>query len=82
MPAKVFVGNLSVDTDPRELRKLFAQEGRVLDVDLRSDGKAGGKGTAIVTFADERQAAASVRRFNGQELDGRKLAVSATDPAS
>lgn len=73
---KVFVGNLSFDTQKRELEALFSQAGEVVDCFLPSDRATGRpRGFAFVEFADEAGMTAAIARFDGYELGGRTLRV-------
>jgi RNA recognition motif-containing protein len=74
--AKIFVGNLSYQTSRDELTRLLSEAGNVVDAYLPSDRETGRpRGFAFVTFATEAEAAQAIQRFNGREVDGRKLVV-------
>jgi RNA recognition motif-containing protein len=76
MQPKVFVGNLNFDTTADELRELFSQAGRVVDVAVPPDRNTGRpRGFAFVEFATGEEASAAIERFDGQELAGRTLRV-------
>jgi RNA recognition motif-containing protein len=80
---KLFVGNLSYDTTPDQLRELFSQAGEVTNVSMptnRDNGRS--RGFAFVEMATGEQAEAAIERFNGYELAGRNLRINeASKPA-
>jgi RNA recognition motif-containing protein len=72
----LFVGNLSYEITPDQLRELFTQAGPVSDVSIprsREDGRP--RGFAFVEMESAEGAQAAVEKFNGHELDGRALRV-------
>jgi cold-inducible RNA-binding protein len=76
MSMKLYVGNLSFDTSSTELHALFAQTGKVENVNLiedRETGRSRGFGFIEMSTADE--GAAAIQKFNGHELGGRALKV-------
>jgi RNA recognition motif-containing protein len=73
---KLFVGNLSFDTTPEQVRAVFAEIGEVLSVNVPVDRDTGRpRGFAFVEFATAEQAEAAIGRLDGYELDGRALRV-------
>ena len=77
---KLYVGNLSFDTPEETVRKLFENEGQVVDCFLPTDRDTGRvRGFAFVTMvaADAEKAC---RNLNGYELDGRPLRVNEAQP--
>jgi RNA recognition motif-containing protein len=80
MNSKVFVGNLSFGTTEQQLRELFAEAGEVTSVAIPADRATGRpRGFAFVEFASDEHATAAIQRFEGQELDGRRLRVNAAE---
>jgi RNA recognition motif-containing protein len=80
MSSKVFVGNLSFATTEQQLRELFAEAGEITSVAIPTDRMTGRpRGFAFVEFTSDEQAGAAIQRFEGQELDGRKLRVNAAE---
>src|SRR5437870_5004043 len=76
MATKLYVGNLSFQTTSDELRDHFAQAGHVESasvVEDRMTGRSRGFGFVEMTTADA--AAAAIEQLNGQEFNGRNLAV-------
>ena len=72
---QLFVGNLSFDTNWKELKELFGTIGSVDRAEVMEgpDGKKKGFGT--VRFYNARDAEAAIDRLNGVELQGRHLDV-------
>lgn len=80
IPRKVFVGNLSFNTDQDRLREAFAAAGQVVSVHVGTDRETGrSRGFAFVEFSNDEQAQNAITRFNDFELDGRKLRVNAAE---
>jgi RNA recognition motif-containing protein len=76
MPHKLFVAGLSFSTSSERLRELFAQAGAVESATVVTDRDTGrSRGFGFVEMATAAEADAAVKRFNGQELDGRTLKV-------
>ena len=77
---KVFVGNLSFETQADEIRELFAPIGEVLDVSVPTDRDSGrARGFAFVELSTPREAAAAIEQLNGRELGGRVIRVNGAD---
>lgn len=77
MGKKVYVGNLSYDTEESEIRELFGADGRqVTEVALPTDRETGRpRGFGFVTFATDADAAAAISAMDGQMVGGRNLKV-------
>lgn len=72
----MFVGNLSDYTTQGDLQALFAEVGEVVEVFLPTDRATGRpRGFAFIEFGDDAQAAAAIEKFEGHELEGRKIRV-------
>jgi cold-inducible RNA-binding protein len=72
----VFVGNLSFRTTEQQLAETLGAAGQVTHVHIGTDRETGRpRGFAFVEFASAGEAAEAIRRFDGQEVDGRKLRV-------
>ena len=81
MNRKLYVGNLSFRTEENTLRALFAEAGPVESVRLMQDKATGqSRGFGFVEMASEDAAQAAIDRFNGQDLEGRKLTVNEARP--
>ena len=72
---KIYVGNISFDTNEDALRNAFAAHGDVEEVAVITDRDTGRpRGFAFVTMPDS-AAQAAIDALNGKELDGRTLNV-------
>jgi RNA recognition motif-containing protein len=81
MSTKLYVGNLSFQTQEDELRAAFVQYGEVLDVRIMSDRDTGrSRGFGFVEMADAGAAETAINAMNGAELDGRALRVNEARP--
>jgi cold-inducible RNA-binding protein len=81
MGRKLFVGNLSFNTDESRLEELFASVGPVDTVNIVRDQMTGrARGFAFVEMQSEEDAQKAIQTLNDQELDGRKLAVNEARP--
>ena len=76
MGKRLFVGNLSYDTDQQTIRDAFSAGGRtVTDVHVMIDRDTGRpRGFGFVTMPDD-AARSAIEALNGTELDGRTLNV-------
>jgi cold-inducible RNA-binding protein len=84
MPHKLFIGGLSFSTTEARLRDLFAEVGTVESAAVVTDRDTGrSRGFGFVEMATAEDAAEAVKRFNGQNVDGRTLKVElANSPGS
>ncbi|MCC7009873.1 MAG: RNA-binding protein [Acidobacteria bacterium] len=81
MNRRLFVGNLSFNTEERALEDLFTQAGQVESVRVMRDQATGrSRGFGFVEMSSEEGARAAIERFNETELDGRRLAVNEARP--
>jgi len=81
MGRKLFVGNLSFNTDERRLEELFQSVGPVDTVNIVRDQMTGrARGFAFVEMQTDTDAQNAIQRLNDTELDGRKLAVNEARP--
>lgn len=73
---KLYVGNLSFDTEPDEISALFGEHGSILDMAVPTDRKTGTRrGFAFITFATEEEGQAAIAALNDFEFGGRNLNV-------
>jgi RNA recognition motif-containing protein len=78
---KIYVGNLSYNTNEQALRDLFAAHGAVEDVHIVTDRDTGRpRGFAFVSMADRGEAIAAIDALNRREFEGRTLNVSEARP--
>jgi RNA recognition motif-containing protein len=74
---RLFVGNLDYSVNEAELRSHLSEVGPPAQVALPVDRETGRpRGFAFVEFTDRAIAEEVIRRFNGQPLKGRPLAIS------
>ncbi len=77
MSKRLFVGNLSWDTQEDDLIAAFEQDGRsVASARIMTDRDTGRpRGFAFVEMGSEADAQAAIQAMDGVELDGRALRV-------
>ena len=81
MNRKLFVGNLSFNTEERTLQDLFAQAGPVASVRVMRDMATGrARGFGFVEMETDEAASTAIEKFNNTELDGRRIAVNEARP--
>ena len=74
---KLYVGNLSYDSNEDSIKELFEEYGEVLDVYMPIDRDYGGnRGFSFVTMAAE-AAEKAIDEVDGLEFDGRCIRVNA-----
>ena len=82
MAQKLFIGGLAFSTSTERLREAFAQAGVVESAAVVMDRETGhSRGFGFVEMATAEEADAAIKKFNGQELDGRRLTVQPAKPA-
>jgi RNA recognition motif-containing protein len=81
MGKKLYVGNLSYDTDSSALEQLFGAHGQVVSAQVISDRDTGrSKGFGFVEMSSDQEADAAIAALNGQQHDGRALTVNEARP--
>ena len=82
MAHKLFIGGLSFSTSSERLREVFAPVGSVESAEVVMDRQTGrSRGFGFVEMATAEAAEAAVKKFDGHELDGRRLTVQPGKPA-
>lgn len=78
---RIYVGNLSFNTEEQQLEQLFAGLGEVSSVRLIRDQATGrSRGFGFVEMADTAQGRAACEALDQQEFDGRRLTVNEAKP--
>ena len=76
MAHKLFIGGLPFSTSSDRLREVFAQAGAVESATVVMEQDTGrSRGFGFVEMASAEEADAAVKKFNGQDMDGRRLKV-------
>ncbi|MBN2550749.1 MAG: RNA-binding protein [Anaerolineales bacterium] len=76
MEVKLYVGNLSYDTNEEGLRTAFARAGTVVSVDMIKDRDTGRmRGFAFVTMSSDEEAQNAIKILNEKTLDDRVIKV-------
>ncbi|MCL2777459.1 MAG: RNA-binding protein [Polyangiaceae bacterium] len=76
MSSRLYVGNLSYETDTETLRQAFAGSGEVTDAHVVTDRDSGrSRGFGFVTMATPDQAKKAIETMNGANIDGRAIRV-------
>jgi RNA recognition motif-containing protein len=78
---RLYVGNLSYNTEETQLEQLFAPIGAVASVHLVRDRETGrSRGFGFVEMADDQQGRAACQQLDQQEVEGRRLTVNEARP--
>jgi cold-inducible RNA-binding protein len=76
MAHKLFIGGLPFSTSSDRLREVFAEVGGVESATVVMEQDTGrSRGFGFVEMASAEEADAAVKKFNGQDMDGRRLTV-------
>ena len=76
MGKRLYVGNLSYDTNELDLRELFGQSGTVAEVKVVMDRETGRpRGFAFVEMSTDAEAQEAISQLNGRDLGGRTIKV-------
>jgi len=78
---KIYVGNLSFDTNGESLKAAFSAFGEVSTADVVADRDTGkSRGFGFVEMPVQAAAEAAIKGLNGKEVDGRALNVNEARP--
>ena len=78
---RIYVGNLSYNTEEPQLEQLFSTVGEVASVRLVRDHETGrSRGFGFVEMNDDSQARAACDTLNQHEFEGRRLTVNEAKP--
>ncbi len=81
MSKKLYVGNLPYSATDQTLNDTFSQCGTVESAKVILDRDSGrSKGFAFVEMSSSTEAATSIEKLNGSQLDGRAINVSEAKP--
>lgn len=81
MSKKLYIGNLPYSATDQSLTDKFSECGTVNSAKVIMDRDSGrSKGFAFIEMSTDSEAAQSISRFNGTELDGRTMNVSEAKP--
>ncbi len=82
MKTKLYINNLSKETDEAELRRLFSMAGKVTWVAIaRGRYSQESRGIALIEMEGENSVRRALKRFNGVHLQGSIIAVSKNNEA-
>ncbi len=78
---KIYVGNLSFNSDDHDLAAIFSPHGEVASAKVVLDRDTGrSRGFGFVEMADDNAAMQAIEAMNGKEVDGRALTVNEARP--
>ena len=78
---RIYVGNLSYETNEQELRQTFEAHGQVQEVTMIQDRDTGRpKGFAFIEMPTGAEAQAAIGALNGQDFGGRNITVNEARP--
>jgi RNA recognition motif-containing protein len=81
MGKKLYVGNLGHYVASVDLQQMFASHGTVQSAQVVEDRRSGrSKGFGFVEMSSDEEAGQAIVALDGQELDGRALAVNEARP--
>ena len=81
MQSKLFVRNLSFNTNDADLSSLFGKFGDVRSAKVALDRDTGrGRGFGFVEMTDQQSAEAAIRGLNSTEFGGRQIYVAVSEP--
>ncbi len=81
MAKKIYVGNLSFNTNDEQLNKIFAPFGAVASARVITDKfTSRSRGFGFVEMENNEEADKAIAALNGKDVDGRALKVSEAQP--
>ncbi len=81
MSKKIYVGNLSFDTNDDQLSKMFLPFGQVTSSNVITDKYTGrSRGFGFVEMDNTEEANKAIAELNGKSVDGRALTISEAKP--
>lgn len=81
MNKRILVGNLSTSVDESQIKELFSQSsGTIVSITIPMDPKTGNcRGYAFVEMTSPTETREAIDTLNGQELNGRPVALTLSD---
>ncbi len=81
MNNKLFVGNLAYTVTDASLQEMFLKFGAVGSCNIATDRETGrSRGFGFVEMTSQADAEAAIKGLNGQEVGGRQISVSVSQP--
>lgn len=81
MSNKIYVGNLSFNTEESTIADVFAQYGTVSSCKLITDRETGrSKGFAFVEMGSKEAALGAISELDGRDFNGRTIVVNEAKP--
>ncbi len=81
MATKLYVGNLSYQTNDQDLARMFAESGTVVSAQVITDRETGqARGFGFVEMSTEDESRQAIAALNGKEVGGRALTVNEAKP--
>ncbi|KAI9457422.1 RNA-binding domain-containing protein [Russula earlei] len=83
MSTKIYVGNLSWNTNDDTLRQAFGSYGTIVDsIVMRDRETERSRGFGFVTYGSQAEAESAIASMNNAELDGRRIRVNIANARS
>ena len=81
MATKLFVGNLPFGANEESLKEVFSGAGSGVSANVITDKMTGrSRGFGFVEMSTDDEAKAAIDKFNGYEVEGRKITVNEAKP--
>ncbi len=78
---KLYVGNISFDTNEQDLEDVFGEIGTVQSVNIITDRDTGrSRGFGFVELSSQEEGQNAIAELDGKEIDGRNLKVNEAKP--
>jgi RNA recognition motif-containing protein len=77
---KLYVGNLDYQISNEGLEQLFAQAGKIESARVITTIAGNPRGFGFVKMSSREEGAAAIAKFNGREINGRRLIVKEEEP--
>lgn len=78
---KLYIGNIPYATSEEELKELFSEFSSIISCKIIMDFDSGrSKGFGFIEFESDDEANQAIEKFNGYDLNGKKLVVNEARP--